>query len=94
MAYVTITNWTATGLTDDQIKEISDTFVPLIMGVGASGVQMVRTGDQNVCVITSYATEETAMAAQDKITEIRAKAKSEYPMTLDSAVAGNVFANA
>ena len=56
MSYVTISNWTATEeLTDEMIATANEKFVPMIMSVGASSVQMVRTGDLNMSVVTQYA---------------------------------------
>ena len=70
----------------------AEKFVPMIMGVGASSGQMVRRGDLSVCVITQYADEATALSAQQKIADIRAQASSQFPMKMDSAHAGFVFA--
>jgi len=69
-------------------------FVPLIMSVGATKVQMVRTGDLTFRVVTEYADAATAGTAQERIAEIRAKATNELPMTMSSSHSGEVFANA
>ncbi len=90
MAYVTISHWTATEMTDEMIATANEKFVPMIISVGASGVQMVRTGDLSMSVVTQYA--DTATAAQQKITDIRAQAAGDFPMTMDSAHGGEVIA--
>ncbi len=69
-----------------------NTFVPMIVSAGASAVQMIRTGDKEFCVVTQYADEAKAKAAQAKIADIRAKAASDLPMSMSSAHGGSVFA--
>ena len=93
MAYSTISHWTATEWNDGLEAIARDKFVPLIMSVGAARVQMIRTGDLTFSVVTEYADEAAAMAAQERITEIRAQAADELPMSMDSTAAGGVFAS-
>ncbi|WP_223429051.1 hypothetical protein [Tateyamaria pelophila] len=93
MAYSTISTWTATEWNADLEAIARDTFVPLIMSVGASRVQMIRTSDLTFTVVTEYSDETTANAAQAKIADIRAKAATELPMAMDGAAAGTVFAS-
>ena len=93
MAYATVSNWKTTEWTDELEAIARDKFVPLILSVGATGVQMVRTGDHSFSVVTHYADEAAAMAAQEKITAIRATATEELPMSMDSASGGEVFAS-
>ena len=71
-----------------------DKYVPMIMAVGASRVQMIRTGENSFTVVTQYADEATAMAAQEKIAAIRAEAADELPMTMQERSGGAVFAGA
>ncbi len=94
MAYLTISHWIATEITDEMMAMANERFVPMIMSAGASGVQMVRTGDLSMSVITQYADAETATLAQQKIADIRAQAAGEFPMTMDSTHDGEVFAGA
>ena len=54
MAYVTISHWTATEWNDEMEAQATSKFVPMIMSVGATGVQMIRTGDLAMCVVTQY----------------------------------------
>ena len=54
---------------------------------------MVRTGDLNFVVITKYADEAAADAAQAKIDAIRAEAADELPMTLSGVDRGSSFAS-
>ena len=93
MAYSTISNWTATEWNDDLEAIARDKFVPLIMSVGASRVQMIRTSDLTFTVVTEYSDEAAGLAAQARITEIRGQAADELPMTMDGASAGSVFAS-
>lgn len=92
MAYSTISNWTTTDWTDEMEAMARDKFTPLILGVGATRVQMVRTGDNSFTVVTEYADQATADAAQEKIAQIRATAADELPMSMESAAGGAVFA--
>lgn len=94
MAYVTLTLWSADEMTDEMIATANDKYVPLVMSVGASGVQMVRTGDLTMCVVTQYSDAETAAAAQEKIAEIRKQASGEFAMTMEGVHAGEVIASA
>ncbi len=93
MAYATLSHWTTTEWSDDLEEIARTTFVPMIMGVGASGVQMIRTGEYSFTVVTQYKTEEAATAAQEKIAQIRGKAAHELPIEMDSASMGKIFAS-
>ena len=92
MAYSTISNWVTTEWTDALEAVARDTFLPLIMGAGARRVQMIRTGEYSFTVVTEYADEDAALAAQEKIAAIRSKAADELPMSMESATGGGVFA--
>ena len=70
-----------------------DKFMPLVMSVGASKVQSIRTGDLTFCVVTEYSDAKTAETAQARIAEIRSEAANDLPMTMTSSHAGAVFAN-
>ena len=93
MSYVTISNWMTTEWNEELEAVARDKFVPLIMAVGATRVQMIRTGDLSFMVVTEYADEATANAAQSKIAGIRAQAADELPMSMSAAAAGSVFAS-
>ncbi len=92
MSYCTISNWTTTEWSDEMEALARDKYVALIKAVGASGAQMIRTGDNSFSVVTHYADEATAMAAQQKIAAIRAEAAEEMPMTMIGTSGGGVFA--
>ncbi|WP_146589914.1 hypothetical protein [Puniceibacterium confluentis] len=79
-------------MTDDMVEIARTTFVPMIKSAGADRVEMVQTGDLSMSVVTHWPSAETASQAQAKITEIRAKATNELPMTMDSVQGGEVFA--
>lgn len=91
MAYVTLTHWTTRELTDEMLAIANEKFIPMIMQVGASNVQIMRTGELSICVITQYKDSDTAIAAQQRIAHIRSQAASEFPMTIDSTHAGEVI---
>lgn len=93
MAYATVSNWTTTEWNDELEAVARDKFVPLIMSVGASRVQMIRTGDHSFSVVTEYADEAAANAAQSRVADIRAQATEELPMTMSGVAAGGVFAH-
>jgi hypothetical protein len=94
LAFVTVSHWIATEMTEEMIATANEKFVPMIMAVGASSVQMVRTGDLSMCVVTEYSDAATAESAQAKIAEIRSQAASQFPMTMDSAHGGEVIGSA
>ena len=94
MGFVTVSHWTATEMTDEMIQTAQDKFVPMIMSVGATGVQMVRTGDLSMMVVTQFPDDVTAMTAQEKIAGIRSKAAEEFPMKMESSHAGSIMAEA
>ena len=54
---------------------------------------MVQTGELSFAVITTYDSEKTATAAQQRIAEIRAQAATEMPMKMESSMQGGVFAS-
>jgi hypothetical protein len=91
LAYVTLTHWTTKKLTDEMLVTANEKFIPMIMQVGASNVQIMRTGELSICVITQYKDADTAIAAQQRIAHIRSQAASEFPMTIDSVHAGEII---
>lgn len=93
MAYAAISHWQATEWTDEMEDIARNTFVPLILSIGAERVQMIRTGELTFTTVTEYADEATAQSAQERIAEIRAKAANELPMTMIESAAGGVFAS-
>ena len=94
MGFVTVSHWTATEINDEMMTIAQEQFVPMIMSVGAIGVQMVRTGDLTMMVITQFTDEAAGLNAQKKITDIRSKAAQQFPMSMDSSHAGSVIADA
>jgi hypothetical protein len=93
MNYCTVSHWTTTEWNDELEAIARDKFMPLIMSVGATKVQSIRTGDLTFCVVTEYSDAKTAETAQARIAEIRSQATDELPMTMTSLHAGAVFAN-
>lgn len=93
MSYCTVSHWNTTEWNDDMENIAREKFVPLIMSVGATKVQMIRTGDLTFCVVTEYSDAATADAAQARIAEIRSQAAEELPMSMASSDAGGVFAH-
>lgn len=92
MSYCTISHWDCTEWTDAMEALARDKYVPLVMGVGAQSVDMIRTGDLTFSVVTRYSDQAAADAAQQKIAEIRSTAADELPMKMVSSSAGAVFA--
>ncbi len=92
MAYSTISHWETTEWNEGLEAIARDKFVPLILSVGASSVQMIRTGELSFSVVTNYSDEASAQAAQARIAEIRAQAADELPMSMVGTAGGGVFA--
>ncbi|WIY26587.1 hypothetical protein [Parasedimentitalea psychrophila] len=92
MAYVTLTLWSVGEMSDEMLAIAKEKYVPMIMSIGATGVQMVRTGDLTMCVITQYSDSDAAAAAQEKIAKLRSQASSEFTMTMEGVHAGDVIA--
>ena len=93
MSYCSVSHWNVTEWNDEFETIAREKFVPLIMSVGATKVQMVKTGDLSFYVVTEYSDAAAAEAAQARIAEIRSQAADELPMSMASAHAGGVFAN-
>ena len=55
MSYITISNWTADEWNDEMEAVARDKFQPMVISMGASAVQFVRTGDLTMSVVTHYA---------------------------------------
>lgn len=93
MSFFSVSHWNTTDWTDDMEALARDKYVPMVMALGAQSVDMVRTGDLNFIVITKYADEAAANAAQAKIDAIRAEAAGELPMTMSGVERGSAFAS-
>lgn len=93
MSFVTISHWTATEFTGEMIAKANKKFLPMVIANGATGVQMVRTGELSSCVITHYADAAAAQAAQAKVADLREQAAKEFTMTLTSAYGGDIIGN-
>ena len=91
MSYYTISNWEADEWTDEMEAIAKDKFGPMIMAVGASSVDFIRTGDRTMSVVTKYKDEATGTAALSKIAEIRGQAASTLPVRMVSDVKGSAF---
>lgn len=94
MSYITISNWTADEWNDEMEAVARDKFQPMVISMGASAVQFVRTGDLTMSVVTHYADEAAAMDAQAKIAAIRSQAAEELSIKMDTSVGGTVFTSA
>tara|TARA_B110000908_G_scaffold113083_1_gene132576 strand:+ start:7546 stop:7779 length:234 start_codon:yes stop_codon:yes gene_type:complete len=75
------------------IAKANKKFLPMVIANGATGVQMVRTGELSSCVITHYADAAAAQAAQAKVADLREQAAKEFTMTLTSAYGGDIIGN-
>ena len=74
MAYYTISHWEADEWTDEMEAIAKNKSRPMIVAVGISSVDFIRTGDKIMCVVTKYKDEATGIAAISKIAEIRGQA--------------------
>jgi len=91
MAFVIVSHWTLTEISDEMILTADEKCIPLIMRVGASGVQMVRTGQLILCVETLYPDAAAAQTAQARIAEIREQLAKDFSMTMVSTHGGAVI---
>ena len=94
MSYFPISNWEADDWNDDMEAMARDQFAPLIMKCGASSVDFIQTGDRTFSVVTKYSDEATAVAAAQKIAEIRGQAATELPVRMLSDAKGSAFVSA
>lgn len=93
MKYITVSNWTMKNWDDSMLPVAQQKFVPMIQKLGATSVNMVRTSDNSMMVITKFPDAETAKTVSEKISDIRSEAAKEFKMTLDSVQAGEVVAS-
>ena len=91
MAFVAVSHWTSTEISDEMISTANEKCIPLIMRVGANGVQMVRTGELSLCVETLFPDASAAQTAQAKIAEIREQLAKDFSMIMVSAHGGAVI---
>ena len=91
MSYYTISHWETDEWNDEMEAIARDKFGPMIMAVGASSVDFVKTGDKTMAVVTKYKDEATGVAAIEKIAEIRGQAASTLPVRMVSDVKGSAF---
>jgi hypothetical protein len=54
VSYIMISNWSTQEWTTEMDEIGQSKFVPMIMSVGATEVQMVRTGANNLSVISHF----------------------------------------
>lgn len=91
MSYYTISHWEADEWTCEMEAIAETKFGPMVMAVGASSVEFIRTGDKTMCVVTKYKDEATGTAAIAKIAEIRGQAASTLPVRMVTDVKGAAF---
>ena len=93
MSFFSVSHWDTTDWTEEMEALARDKYVPMVMALGAESVDMVRTGDLSFIVVTKYADDATASAAQAKIDAIRDEAADELPMKMTSVSRGATFAS-
>lgn len=93
MSYIMISDWSTQEWTSEMEEIGRSKFVPMIMSLGATAVQMVRTGENNLSVISHFTDTKAAAQAKEKISAIRSQAAAELPMTMLDAKEGVVFAS-
>ena len=91
MSYFTISHWEADEWTDEMEAIAKDKFGPMIMAVGATSADFIKTSDKTMAVVTKYKDEATGTAAIAKIAEIRGQAASTMPVRMVSDVKGSAF---
>jgi len=91
MSYFTISHWEADEWTDEMEAIAKEKFGPMIMALGATSVDFIKTGDKTMAVVTKYKDEATGTAALAKIAEIRGQAASTMPIRMVSDVKGSAF---
>ena len=93
MSYYSVTHWDTTEWTDEMEALARDKYVPMIKGLGAESVDMVRTGDLSLLIVATYTNAAAADAAQARVDEIRDQATKELPMKMTSGHRGATFAS-
>jgi len=93
MSFFSVSHWETTDWTAEMEALARDKYVPMVMALGAESVDMVRTGERNFIVVTKYADEAAASAAQAKIDAVRNEAAGELPMSMSSVERGSTFAS-
>jgi hypothetical protein len=93
MSYYSVSHWDTTDWTDELEALARDKYVPMIKGLGAKSVDMVRTGDLSFLVVTTYADAAAGEAAQVRIDEIRDQVTEELPMKMTSVHRGSTYAS-
>ena len=93
MSFISVSHWDTTEWTDAMEALARYKYVPMVMALGAQSVNMVRTGDLSFVVVTTYADETAADAAQARIDAIREEAAEELPMQMTSVHRGSTFAS-
>ncbi|SFL63766.1 hypothetical protein SAMN04488004_1357 [Loktanella salsilacus] len=93
MSYYSVSHWDTTDWTDEMEAIARDKYVPMIKGLGAESVDMVRTGDVSFLVVSKYSDAAAGEAAQARIDEIRSQATQELPMKMSSVHRGSTFAS-
>lgn len=93
MSYYSVSHWDTTDWTDEMETLARDKYVPMVKGLGAESVDMVRTGDLSFIIVTKYADTAAGEAAQTRINEIRDQATQDLPMKMSSGHRGSTFAS-
>ena len=93
MSCFTVSEWDTTDWTEEMEGLARDKYVPLVMGLGALSIDMVRTGELSFLVVTKYADSAAGEAAQTRTDEIRHLAAEELPMKMSTAHRGSTFAS-
>lgn len=93
MSYYSVSHWDTTDWTDEMEALARDKYVPMVKGLGAESVDMVRTGDLSFLIVTKYADAAAGEAAQTRINEIRNQATQDLPMKMSSGHRGSTFAS-
>ncbi len=94
MTYITITTWEIADGTDYDItmRNIRETRLPALKGLGATRVVVVRTSDRTSAAITEWPDQATRDAAEAAIAKVRDKVHHEDMSRMTGEMKGEVVA--
>ena len=79
---------------EKMITSLTDKYIPMIMKLGAISVELVRTGNLSICVITQYPDANFVGLVQAKIAEIKDQVTKESSFFFVNTIVGEVIRSA
>ena len=94
MRYVTITTWEIMEGQDFDLtmERVEARRLPALKGLGADRVQVVRTSDRTVAVISEWPDKEARDTASAMIEQVRGKVRTEDHTRMTGEMLGEVVA--